>query len=58
MKTVDRDGIVSSSSVSEFEVVEATFWTGLGSWDIFVAVFEDVIGGIPDIKFPGNTTVE
>lgn len=53
MKTVDRGGIVSSSSTS---VVKATFWTGLGGWKIVVTVFEDVIGGIPDSEFTGNTT--
>ena len=53
MKTVDRGGIVSSSSTS---VVKATFWTGLGGWKIVVTVFEDVIGGITDSEFTGNTT--
>lgn len=58
MKTVDRDGIPSSSSISEFGVVKATFWAGLERWEIFVAVFKGVIGEIPDIKFTGNTMVE
>lgn len=58
MKTVDRDGTPSSSSIFEFEVVEATFWTGLGRWEIFVTVFEGVLGGIPDIEFTVNTMVE
>ena len=47
-----------SSTISEFAVAKPTFWAGLGSWEIVVAVFENVFGGLFDNEFTGSTTVE
>lgn len=57
VKTAGQEEIVSSS-ISEFAVAKPAFWAGLRSWEIVVAVFKNVFGGIIDNEFTGSTKVE
>lgn len=54
MKTVGQEEIVNSS----IAVLEPTLWTGLGSWELVVVIFENVFGGIFNNELIGTTAME